>query len=116
MGRFDYDDDYEVDGIHDAAVQAYARDPRNRQERQEKKERKKRNEDKRNARFDELEGGTVLDCVQCGFAYYSIHCEERPFNKDNVLPPQEHRICDRCSTSNIAAENIQRSISFKKGA
>ena len=69
------------------------------------KERKKRT---RSSRRDDLEGGTVVNCAQCKFAYYSIYCETRCFKSGIILPPPEQLICERCTRNNLFNQNIQR--------
>lgn len=58
-------------------------------------------------RGDELEGGTVVDCAVCKFAYYSIYHMGRRHGPIHYLPQPDQRICERCTRNKLFNKNIQ---------
>ena len=65
----------------------------------------------RSRKGDELEGGTVIPCNVCKFAYYSIYGYKRPYNKTgdsvSILPPVEKQVCERCRRNALYNKNVQ---------
>ena len=51
---------------------------------------------------EEDDKGTVIDCVECGFAYFSRWEQSWP----NEKPPTRFLVCDRCNTTKIFHRNM----------